>query len=75
MCPGGRDEVHEEGMRIFDRAFEFRMELHAYEIRVIWQFDDFNESRFGIAATGQESGQLHIVEIRVIELPAMPVTL
>lgn len=75
MCTGRRDEVHEEGMRVFDRALEFRMELHPYEIRVVRQFDHFNESRFGIAATGQESGPLHIVEISVVELPAVPVTL
>ena len=62
-------------MRIFYRAFQFRVVLHTDEERMVGQFHDLYETGTGIFPTGDHSGVFKIVDVFIIEFPAMAVAL
>ena len=51
MLEGSGDEADEDGVRVFGGAFEFGMELDAYEEGVVGEFDDFDKAAGGVDAT------------------------
>ena len=48
----GFDKGDEERMGILDRTFQYGMELNAHAPGKLGQFDDIDQSRYGIDAYG-----------------------
>jgi len=77
LAPGDSraNEGLEERMRLVGTALEFRVELASDEVRMIGEFDDFDESLVGARAAEAESGVLQLVPVVVVELEAVAMTL
>src|SRR5688572_18199701 len=65
------DEVYKNGVRIFHRAFQFRMILHSHKKRMAPEFDDLHQVALRVLSTGGHAGLFILFKIMVVELPAV----
>src|SRR5215472_172810 len=69
------DKRPEQRMGLEWLRFEFRMELAAYKMRMVWKFDNLNVSSIRRRSGDTHSGSRHRLFIFAIEFVPMPVAL
>ena len=69
------DKSHENRLRMFRGALEFRMELDTDEERMRWYLDYLHKTRLRIAARSLHPGLLDKRQVVIVELVSVPVAL